>query len=87
MLENAEIVEAAGSDQVAHGSVVTIRYVGDDDTERYLIGSIEERQEGIEVMSPGSPLGEALIDARAGDVVEYEAPGGMLKVEVVEIEG
>ncbi|MGH9182039.1 MAG: GreA/GreB family elongation factor [Acidimicrobiales bacterium] len=36
-------------------------------------------------MSPGSPLGQALLGHRHGDVVEYEAPSGRLKVEIVEV--
>ena len=88
MLKNAEIVDTAGaaSGAVAAGSVVTIRYDGDDDTERYLIGSIEERRNDVSVISPGSPLGQALVGRGPGDVVEYEAPGGMLKVEVVDVD-
>ena len=46
--------------------------------ERYLIGSIEERRDDLEVMSPGSPLGGRPARPHAvGDVVEYEAPGGV----------
>jgi len=58
MLKNAQIVEVSelASDVVAAGSVVTIRYEGDEDTERYLIGSIEERRDDVSVISPGSPL-------------------------------
>jgi len=36
-------------------------------------------------VSPTSPLGVALIGAKAGDTVTYEAPGGTLKVEIVSI--
>ena len=88
MLKDAEIVDASSSSSgtVAAGTVVTIRYDGDDDTERYLIGSIEERRDDVSVISPGSPLGKALIGRGAGDVVEYEAPGGTLKVEVVAVD-
>ena len=88
MLKNAQIVEVSelASDVVAAGSVVTIRYEGDEDTERYLIGSIEERRDDVSVISPGSPLGQALVGRNTGDVVEYEAPGGMLKVEVVAVD-
>ena len=86
LLDNAEIVEAAASDAVVIGSVVAIRYEGDDDVERYLVGSIEERREGIEVASPESPLGAALLGHKAGDTVEYETPtGAKLKVELVEV--
>ena len=88
MLEDAQIIDAdaAGSpDEVTAGRVVALRYVGDDDVERYLIGSIEERQEGVAVVSPNSPLGQALIGRKKGDMVAYEAPSGQLEVEVVEV--
>ena len=70
---------------VGNGSVVGIRYEGDDEAERYLIGSIEERHDDLEVISPGSPLGRALVGRTVGETVEYEAPSGMLKVEIVEV--
>jgi len=70
---------------VSTGAVVSLRYEGDDDVERYLVGSIEEEQDGVSVVSPESPLGKALLGHKVGDTVEYEAPGGMLKVEIVSI--
>jgi len=87
LLEDAEIVEddGAASGQVGAGTVVSIRYEGDDDVERYLVGSIEERRDDVSVISPGSPLGQALMGHKAGDKVEYEAPSGKLKVEIVEV--
>ena len=86
LLENAVIVETAGATEVTPGVIVGIRYEGDDDVERYLLGSIEERVEGVEVMSPGSALGTALVGAEIGDTVEYETPtGAKLKVEIVSI--
>jgi transcription elongation factor GreA len=88
LLLDVEIVEDITGDVVDAGCVVGIRYEGDaeDEVEKYLYGSIEERREGLTVMSPGSPLGEALFGAKVGDVVKYLAPGGELSVEVVSIE-
>lgn len=87
MLENAEIVQADNGDHVSHGSVVAIRYAGDDEVERYLIGSIEERHDDLEVISPSSPLGEALIGAGPGDSVTFTAPtGAELQVEIVSVD-
>jgi transcription elongation factor GreA len=87
MLENAEIVQADNGEHVSHGSVVAIRYAGDDEVERYLIGSIEERHDDLEVISPSSPLGEALIGAGPGDSVSFTAPtGAELQVEIVSID-
>ena len=84
-LSNAVVVDAAESTTVQAGSVVSLRYVGDDDVERYLIGSIEERREGLPVVSPGSPLGQALLGHGAGEVVSYDAPSGKLSVEIVAV--
>ena len=86
ILKTAKIVDGASPDgTVQIGVVVELRYVGDSDTEKFLLGSIEERQPGVTVVSPGSPLGEALLGAKAGQQVSYEAPGGVLQVEVVKI--
>ncbi len=90
MLKEVEIVDESGSDDgsVSLGSTVTLRYEGDDedDTQRFFVGSIEERQGDLPVVSPSSPLGQVLIGQRAGDAVEYRAPGGMLKVHIVSVE-
>jgi transcription elongation factor GreA len=89
MLKDAEIVEGGGPSDgtVDHGSIVTLRYEGDDedDTQRFFVGSIEERQGDLEVVSPGSPLGTALMGHAKGDTVGYEAPGGTLRVEIVDV--
>ena len=87
LLDRAEIVEGTAGDEVRAGSVVEIRYEGDDGSERYLLGSIEERHDELEVISPGSPLGTALIGSKAGDTVDFEAPNGnVLRVEVLGID-
>jgi transcription elongation factor GreA len=87
-LSSAKIVgDGTLSGAVEAGSVVSIRYEGDEDVERFLVGSIEERHDELNVVSPGSPLGQALIGREPGEVVQYEAPGGTLRVEIVEIGG
>ena len=87
IIDNAVIVDSSQtSDTVAQGSIVALRYEGDEDADRFLVGSIEERRDDVAVVSPQSPLGHALIGHRKGDVVEYQAPGGNLKVEIVDIE-
>ena len=88
ILEDAVIVEIGGAtDEVRIGTIVTLRYDGDDEdeVEKYLVGSIEEASEGVTVISPTSALGEALMGAKAGDSVSYQAPNGELTVIVVEL--
>ena len=86
ILENCEIVEEFDDSAVSPGVVVSIRFEGDDEVEQYLFGSIEERRTGIEVVSPGSPMGRALEGGRAGQTVTYEANGNELSIEIVAIE-
>jgi len=90
MLKEVEIVDGAGSGDgsVLLGSTVTLRYEGDDedDTQRFFVGSIEERQGDLPVISPSSPLGQVVVGHVAGDAVEYQAPGGTLKVHIVAVE-
>ena len=98
ILENAVIVDSSGGGVAQPGSIVTLRYEDDDEdeAERYLIGSIEERHDDLHVVSPNSPLGESLIGAIVGDTVVYKTrepgappsspPTGELRVVVMAIE-
>ena len=88
ILDKAEIADDLPDGQVGPGVVVTIRYDGDDDdmAERYFFGHIEERTGDLDVISPGSPMGESLNGAMVGDTVSYQAPGGQLRVRVVAVE-
>ena len=88
ILENAEIVEASDDGTITVGNVVTIVYDGDSDdmAETYLIDSVEQRSTGFDVITPGSPLGAALIGTRVGELVEYDAPNGAkLAVKVIKV--
>jgi transcription elongation factor GreA len=89
MLKNAVVVDEAGGAEgiVSHGTVVALRYEGDDvdDVQEFFVGSIEERRGDLPVVSPSAPLGQALMGRSAGDTVEYEAPGGALRVTVVKV--
>lgn len=73
------------SSVVRLGSEVAILWDGDDEPERYLVGSIEEQSSDVVVISPGSPMGKALLGAAAGDVVSFESPGGMSTITVAEV--
>ncbi len=87
LLSSATVVDQADHhDRVTQGSIVSLKYEGDDEIQRFLVGSIEEKREDVTVVSPASPLGQALMDKGIGDTVTYEAPSGKLQVEIVNIE-
>ncbi len=83
-LENAEIIEVDDEAKVKPGKLVTIRYEGDD-PEVYLVGEREERTGEHEVLTPDSPLGQALVGGAIGDTVIAKVPNGELKVEIVDV--
>ena len=91
LLNNAKVGEAPKQSGVAlPGSVVKVYYDGDEsDTETFLIAT---RQEGVsdgklEVYSPNSPLGAALIDAKEGETRSFTVPNGnTVKVTLVSAE-
>ncbi|TIC81793.1 transcription elongation factor GreA [Nocardioides sp. GY 10127] len=81
MLERAEVGETPEDDgTVAPGTKVTYKFVGDDDdeAETFLLAAreMEDSVEGLKVYSPQSPLGSAIIGAKVGDTVGYQAPNG-----------
>ncbi|SFB59839.1 transcription elongation factor GreA [Amycolatopsis marina] len=78
LLRTAKVGEAPANDGVAApGMVLTVRYEGDDEDEQFLLATREEGAEGaMEVYSPDSPLGKALLGAKEGEAREYELPNG-----------
>jgi transcription elongation factor GreA len=86
ILIDAEIVELASAGIVGLGAIVTVLYDGESDAEQFLIGHVEERpaDASVSVMSPSSPLGSALLGAKKGATVSYEAPNGKLQVKVLD---
>src|SRR5207302_7424844 len=85
ILKTAIVVESTNTEKIEAGTLVEGLLEGDDETSTYLVGSIEEKGRGYDVISPGSPLGTALLGHAPGDVVTYEAPGGRFEVEVVAV--
>jgi transcription elongation factor GreA len=90
MLRRAEVGDKPADDGLVEaGMIVTIRFKGDKDTEQFLLGSREllsmDSSVDIDVYSPTSPLGAAIVGKNKGDEVTYEAPNGKtLTVEVVD---
>jgi transcription elongation factor GreA len=85
ILRTAVVVDGPAGDVVEAGTIVEIKMEGDDDTTRYLVGSIEERHDELDVLSTSSPLGQALLGRGVGDVVEYEGPRRKMTVAVVSV--
>lgn len=84
LLAGAVVKEVAESDEVVVGSVVTV-VDSDGDEVEYFVAPPENKQPDFLLASPSGPLGRALMGAKAGDEVTYEAPGGTFTVTVRSI--
>jgi transcription elongation factor GreA len=80
LLNTAKVGEAPKQSGVAlPGSVVKVYYDGDEsDSETFLIATRQEiiSDGKLEVYSPNSPLGSALLNAKVGDTRSYNVPSG-----------
>lgn len=71
-------------EKITFGCRVTVATPDDAEADYTLVGEDEADVEQGRV-SWVSPLGKALLGARAGDVVTWQRPAGDIKLEVVEI--
>jgi transcription elongation factor GreA len=88
LLENATIgMPDSDADEVAPGKVVTVRFPAFDEEETFLLGSREEAAHAsIEVYSPTSPLGAAVVGKRIGESATYAlANGKEMIVEIIDV--
>ena len=87
LIENAVIDDStAAAGTVGHGSRVKVRDLEDDsEVEFQIVGSQDANpMEGR--ISTDSPFGMSLLGHKAGETVTVEAPIGLLRYEILEIE-
>jgi len=86
MLKSAVVIDtSAAGDVVEPGTLVDLRYEGDDDLVTYLVGSIEERHEKYDVLSTNSPLGMAILGKGPASTVTYQGPKREMSVTIVAV--
>jgi transcription elongation factor GreA len=79
LLRTATVVaDAPGDDAVAIGCVVEVEYRRTGRRARYRLSGIAAAADGLSV-SARSPVGQALMGRRAGDVVSVELPAGRVE--------
>ena len=85
-ITRAQVVEAeAGGDAVAFGSQVELSDRDSGKKTTYTLVSAVDADAAAGRLSVESPVGQALVGARAGDVVEIRTPKGTRTLEVVSI--
>lgn len=86
IIEHASIIEDANGEGVVNiGSTVSLEYEGDDEVEEYRIVGSQEADPFNNKISNESPIAQAILNKKAGDVVEVTSPDGVYKVKIVKI--
>ena len=88
ILKNAEVVDEdeIDLDQINVGCTVSVHDLEfDENLEFQIVGSSEADSLGGKI-SNESPLGQALLGARIGDIITVEAPMGMVEYQILKID-
>ena len=76
--------EKVADGTVAIGDLVTVDL--GDGPETYLLGSVDDAPDGVDVITPASPLGKVLQGAKVGATLSYAArPGRPLKAKILSV--
>lgn len=75
--------DPSATDVVEIGDVVTVDL--GDGPEDYLLGLVEQAGAGLDVITPDSPLGRALIGTRVGTTVQYQASRRSLQAQLLAV--
>lgn len=86
-IASAEVIEddAVSVDEVGVGSIIKLKDLELNEIETLqIVGSTESDPDNHKI-SDESPIGKSALKKRVGDVIEVEAPVGMIKFEILEI--
>ncbi len=87
LFNNAIVVDTTNGpkDVVSIGARVTVQEEGFDPETYHMVGAKEADSRAGKI-SHESPIGMALMDHRAGDVIDVETPGGKVRMKILKIE-
>lgn len=86
ILKSAEIVSKQGGGGLVNvGSLVSVRKKGEKEAREYTIVGSEESDTASGKISNRSPLGEALMGRKKGEVVTLSTPKGKVEYEIVSV--
>ena len=85
MVENAVVIKEVDTDKVSIGTSVKIEYVDDGETESYMVVGSKEADPFENKISNESPIAQAIMGKKIGDVVSVASPNGQFSVKILEI--
>jgi transcription elongation factor GreA len=88
LIGRADVIDSSGftGPRIRFGAHVTLQDLDrDEEVEYHLVGDAEaDIEHGL--ISVQAPLGRALVGKEAGDEIEFKAPAGVRRFEVLQVE-
>ena len=85
IIDNVEIINEVSTDEVGLGNTVKISYVGEKEEDEYKIVGSQEADPFESKISNESPIAQALMGHKVGDVVSVDSPNGSYEIKIVKI--
>lgn len=86
LLKSASIVENKKGEIITIGSTALVQKEGGKETYSYKLVGSEEADVLAGKISIHSPLGVALQNKKKGEMVSFNAPGGLIKYKIISVE-
>ena len=83
-IKNLVVAKVKEKDVVSLGSKVTLHY--DKNTIEYIIVGFDEADLSQNKISYESPIGQALLSHKRGDVVEVQTPKGTVRYKILSVD-
>ncbi len=86
-IATCEVVDpdSTPKDRVVFGARVTIENLSTGEEKQYRVLGPYDSDPNEGTISFSSPLGRAMLGKEEGDVVEFRSPGGIQKMEIIEV--
>ncbi len=85
LIENAIVIDDVSTDKVTIGTNVKIEYVDDGEIETYSIVGSTEADPFENKISNESPIAQAILGLKVGNIASVESPNGKYDVKIIEI--
>ena len=85
ILENVSIIENVDNSKVSIGNTVKIKYVDEGEEDEYQMVGSQEADPFESKISNESPIAQALLGRKVGEVVDVNSPNGVYQVKITKI--
>lgn len=85
ILKSSSIIKKTGGDTIQIGSSVIVKREDTKEEKNYIIVGSEESDMSKGKISNDSPIGEALLGKKTGDIISFKTPKGLMNYKIIKV--